>query len=224
MQLHRRDINLPVVTGQAELAARVAVTQALLQQGRSGGQGRAAEVLQQRQAGFGVSPRRGWRQADQFGHIFVRQHIALCVDQCDVGARCQFFSLQVAGQGFQQNVGANHAVALHAPGGEGHADLAVGEEQIGRGFDGRRRADGIVVPAALARVVIGRVVGAVIGAQGLQRPVHENKAPYRLARAAFNGLQDVLGAFRRLECQAFGLVVHAAQKEEVAAGVTGVDR
>ncbi|MNG01118.1 hypothetical protein D3C84_840830 [compost metagenome] len=102
---------------------------------------------------------------DQFVAVGVCDGIALAIEQHDFGIGGYNVLGQRRGQFRQGQVGAHDGVLAAAPG-EGGADIAGGEKEVGLGGDLIAVAASAGVPGAGARIV--GVVGVVVTAEEVQ--------------------------------------------------------
>ena len=141
----------------------------------------------------------------------------------DLGAGRDALASERVGDRAQRDVRADDRVGAGPPARQRDAHLVGGEEDVRRDLDlvvGARRG---AIPGPFARVEPG-IVGAGLGGEARETGVEPDEGA-RPARAALDALHEIRCAVWRAELlPPVGRIGHAADEEEVAVRVAGVER
>lgn len=159
----------------------------------------------------------------QLGEVRIGDHRALAVHDRQLGVGSLAQVAHLAAQIVHRSVHADHCRAVDAAVGQGQADLASGEEDVGLGEYGLARRTRLRVPGALSRVVL--VIRPLLYTQQPQLAVVETPLAEQPALAVERlALYQVLGRVGCLECTAHLGYAQGADQQELAIRVTDVHR
>ena len=162
------------------------------------------------------------RQADHLCIVLMSQDLARAVDQYRVRSRRHFLFRHGLVERCQKDVRADYGARRTGPVGEGRPDLLVRVKEIGRGLDlpGGRHCR--LVPVPRSWIVAGRIIRAIVAAQGGQGRIQEDEAAARRSPFMIDALHDIGGLLRRVVVLALVAIPDSSDQKEVAIAVSDI--